>query len=78
MALLKNICESCSVLISMIVNMSLEQGIVPDGMKLAKVSPVYTVRQNPGTLLLITDLSRCSPISQKYWRKWCIRDCMAL
>ena len=27
--------------ISMIVNMSLEQGIVPDGMKLAEVIPVY-------------------------------------
>ena len=36
MALLKNVCESCSVPISMIVNMSLEQGIVPDGMKLCK------------------------------------------
>ena len=73
MTLLKNLCESCSVPISMIVNMSLEQGIVPDGMKLAKMlrSFRYT-RQNPGTLLLITDLSRCSPRSQKYWRKWCI------
>ena len=34
MELLKNICESCCVLIAMIVNLSLEQGIVPDGMKL--------------------------------------------
>ena len=44
MALLKNVCESCSVPISMIVNMSLEQGIVPDGMKLAKVIPVYKAK----------------------------------
>ena len=28
----------------MIVNLSLEQGIVPDGMKLAKVIPVYKAK----------------------------------
>ena len=44
MARFKHVCESCSVRISMIVNMSLEQGIVPDGMKLAKVIPVYKAK----------------------------------
>ena len=44
MELLKNICESCCVPIAMIVNLSLEQGIVPDGMKLAKVIPVYKAK----------------------------------
>ena len=28
----------------MIVNMSLEQGIVPDGMKLAKVIPIFKAK----------------------------------
>ena len=44
MELLKNICESCCVPIAMTVNLSLEQGIVPDGMKLAKVIPVYKAK----------------------------------
>ena len=62
MAHLTNVCESCSVPISMIVNMSLEQDIVPDGMKLGKVIPVYKAKS-------ITDLSCCSPISQNKLEK---------
>ena len=44
MELLKNICESCCVPIAMIINMSLEQGIVPDGMKLTKVIPIVKAK----------------------------------
>ena len=39
MQLLNNLCDPCSVPIAMIVNMSLEQGIVSDAMKLARVIP---------------------------------------
>ena len=41
MHLLKQLCEPCSELIAIIVNMSLEQGKVPDAMKLAKVIPIH-------------------------------------
>ena len=44
MQLLKNLCDPCSVPIAMIVNMSLEQGIVPDAMKLARVMPVHKAK----------------------------------
>ena len=41
MHLLKQLCEPCSEPVAIIVNMSLDQGIVPDAMKLAKVIPIY-------------------------------------
>ena len=41
MNLLKQISESICVPIASLVNMSLERGIVPNAMKLAKVIPVY-------------------------------------
>ena len=41
MILLKQLSESCSVPLAMIINMSLEQGIVPDAMKLARVIPIH-------------------------------------
>ena len=40
----------------MIVNMSLEQGIVPDGMKLAKVIPVYKAKSRDTFINLQTYL----------------------
>ena len=44
MILLKQLCEPCSVPLSMIINISLEQGIVPNAMKLAKVIPIYKAK----------------------------------
>ena len=44
MQVINNLCDPCSVPIAMIVNMSLEQGIVPDAMKLARVIPVYKAK----------------------------------
>ena len=41
MHILKQLCEPCSEPIAILVNMSLEQGIVPDAMKLAKVIPIH-------------------------------------
>ena len=42
--LLKRLAESCSVSIGILVNMSLEQGIAPDAVKLARVIPIYTAK----------------------------------
>ena len=44
MQLLNNLCDPCSVPIAMIVSMSLEQGIVPDAMKLARVIPIHKAK----------------------------------
>ena len=44
MEFLKQIADSISLPIAMIVNMSLEQGVVPDAMKLAKVIPIYKAK----------------------------------
>ncbi len=44
MHLLKQLCEPCSVPITHLVNMSLEQGIVPDAMKLARVIPIHKAK----------------------------------
>ena len=43
MFLLKQLCEPCSVPLSMII-ISLEQGIVPNAMKLDKVIPIYKAK----------------------------------
>ena len=44
MHLLKQLCQSCCVPITNLINLSLEQGIVPDAMKLAKVIPIYKAK----------------------------------
>ncbi len=44
MQLLRWICNSCSIPIATLVNRSLEQGIVPDAMKLAKVIPIFKAK----------------------------------
>ena len=44
MALLKQLCEDICVPITKLVNMSLEQGVVPDAMKLAKVMPIHKAK----------------------------------
>ena len=44
MELFKNTGEACCVPIAMVVNISLEQDIVPDGMKLATVMHVYKAK----------------------------------
>ena len=63
MELLKNICESCCVPFAMIVNMSLEQGIVPDYMKLAKVIPIFKAKSretftNYRSISLLSNISK--------------------
>ena len=45
MALLKQLCEDICVPIAKLVNMSLEQGVVPDAMKLAKVMPMHKAKK---------------------------------
>ena len=44
MALLKQLCEDICVPIAKLVNMSLEQGVVADAMKLAKVMPIHKAK----------------------------------
>ena len=44
MTLLKQLCEDICVPIAKLVNMSLEQGVVPDAMKLAKVMPIHKAK----------------------------------
>ena len=39
--MLKLVCDTCCVPLSLIINKSLEQGVVSDAMKLAKVIPIY-------------------------------------
>ena len=68
MQLLKNMCDPCSVPIAMIVNMSLEQGIVSDAMKLARVMPVHTLN-TLNTRVLTIDLFLYSQMFKKYWRR---------
>ena len=75
MRLLNNLCDPCSVPIVLIVNMSLEQGIFPDAMKLARVIPVHK-KLRLMTRLLTIDLFLYSQMFQKYWRRWYTRDCI--
>ena len=44
MQLLKQLCQSCSSPIALIINMSLDQSIVPDAMELAKVIPIFKAK----------------------------------
>ena len=44
MMLLKQTYQGCSLPISIIVNVSIETGQVPDAMKLAKVIPIYKAK----------------------------------
>ena len=44
MELLKQLCEPCSTPISTLINMSLQQGIFPDAMKIAKVIPIHKAK----------------------------------
>ena len=62
MQLLKQLCQSCSSPIAMIIN---KWGIVPDAMKLAKVIPIFKAksdkqhgfRPNRSTIDAVTDLT---------------------
>ena len=44
MHILKQLCQSCCLAITNLINLSLEQGIVPDAMKLTKVIPIYKAK----------------------------------
>ncbi len=71
MQLLKQLCKPCSVPIAIIVNMSLEQGIVPDAMKLAKVIPIYKAksREEFNNYRPISLLSNVSKVLEKVVHK---------
>ena len=63
MQLLKQLCDSCSVPIANIINMSLHQGIMPDAMKLARVIPIYKAKSrdsftNYRPISLLSNLSK--------------------
>ena len=64
---LKKLSDSVCSPIAMIVNMSLEQGVVPDGMKLAKVIPIYKAksRESFTNYRPISLLSNISKILEK-------------
>ena len=59
--------EQIAPSITHIVNISIQQGKVPQDLKFAKVTPLYknVVKQN----LEIMDLSLCSASFQKYWNE---------
>ena len=65
MILLKQLCEPCSVPLSMIINISLEQGIVPNAMKLAKVIPIYKAKQEFNNYRPISLLSNISKLLER-------------
>ncbi len=44
MTLLKQLCEDVCIPIAKLVNKSLQQGVVPDAMKLARVIPIYKAK----------------------------------
>ena len=71
MQLLKQLCQSCSSPIAMIINMSLDQGIVPDAMKLAKVIPIFKAKSS---LLITTDQYHCYQTYPRRWKRLSIRD----
>ena len=63
MHLLKQLCQSFCLPITNLINMSLEQGIVLDAMKLAKVIPIYKARSresfsNYRPISLLSNLSK--------------------
>ena len=74
MNLLKQISESIGVPIASLVNMSLERGIVPNAMKLAKVKPIYKGKWKKS----FTNYRSISLLSNqtypKYLKKWYIKD----
>ena len=55
----------------MIVNMSLEQGIVPDAMKLARVIPVHKAKAKD-SFTNYRPISLLSNVS----KRWYARDCI--
>ena len=63
MALLKQLCEDICVPIAKLVNMSLEQGVVSDAMKLAKVMPIHKAKSkqlftNYRPIALLSNMSK--------------------
>ena len=60
---LKQLYQSCCLPITNLINVSLEQGIVPDAMKLAKVIPIYKAKyresfNNYRPISLLSNLSK--------------------
>ena len=62
MQLLKQLCQSCSFPIAIIIYMSFDQGIVPDAMKLAKVIPIFKAKKKQYSFL-----ARCGIICDKQY-----------
>ena len=71
MKLLKQLQASCSLPLSILVNMSLRQGVVPDAMKLAKVTPIYKAKskESLNNYRPISLLSNISKILEKVMHK---------
>ena len=71
MKLLKQLQASCSLPLSILINMSLGQGVVPDTMKLAKVIPIYKAKskESLNNYRPISLLSNISKILEKVMHK---------
>ena len=69
--LLKQLCQSCSSPVAMVTNMSLDHGIVPDAMKLAKVILICKAKSS---LLITTDQYHCYQTYPRCWNRLSIRD----
>ena len=67
MVLLRQLSESCSIPLAMIINMSLEQGIVPDAMQLARAIHIHKSKskQECNNYRLISLLSSISKVLEK-------------
>ena len=74
MILLKQLSESCSIPLAMIINMSLEQGIVPDAMNLARVIPIHKSKSKQE--FNTTGLYHCCLVFLKCSRRLFTIDCV--
>ena len=60
-----------------IINLSIQSGIVPDGMKIARVIPIFkngdsalfTNYRTVSVLPVLKDLYQCCPFFLNYWKK---------
>jgi hypothetical protein len=71
MTLLKQLCEDVCIPIAKLVNKSLQQGVVPDAMKLARVIPIYKAKskQEFSNYRPISLLSNISKVLEKVIHK---------
>ena len=69
--LLKQLCQSCSSPVALIINVSLDQGIIPDAMKMAKVIPIFKakIKESFNNYRPISLLSNISKVLEKVVHK---------